>query len=141
MMLILAQTPLYLLFPITKDMMKRVAIMVVSAFLIHISMAFLLIRSFTHLALFFSSQGYADLTAAQLYALLQSLLHSFDFLNPYKGSKHPCYLLTTKQLQSEIFENNSTSFNFFMTDSHIKSIVDSEVYRLQGQKSPYKSAF
>lgn len=89
----------------------------------------------------FSSQGYADLTAAQLYALLQSLLHSFDFLNPYKGSKHPCYLLTTKQLQSEIFENNSTSFNFFMTDSHIKSIVDSEVYRLQGQKSPYKSAF
>lgn len=90
----------------------------------------------------FSSQGYADLTAAQLYALLQSLLHSFDSLKLYKNSKY-CEKnpLTTKQLQSEIFENKYTSFNLFITDNHIKSIMDSEVQRLQAQKSPYKNAF
>ena len=89
----------------------------------------------------FSSQGYADLTAAQLYALLQSLRHSFDSLEAYKNSKYCEKPLTAKQLQSEIFENNSTFFYLFMTDNHIKSIVDSEVQHLQGQKSPYKAAF
>lgn len=89
----------------------------------------------------FSSQGYADLTATQLYALLQSLRHSFDSLEPYKNSKYFEKSLTVKQLQSEIFENNSTFFYLFMTDCHIKSIVDSEVQRLQGQKSPYKNVF
>lgn len=89
----------------------------------------------------FSSQGYADLTAAQLYALLQSLRHSFDSLEAYKNSKYCEKPLTVKQLQSEIFENNSTFFYLFMTDNHIKSIVDSEVQHLQGQKSPYKNVF
>lgn len=89
----------------------------------------------------FSSQGYADLTAAQLYALLQSLRHSFDSLEPYKNSKYCKKPLTSKQLQFEIFENHSTFFYLFMTDDHVKSIVDSEVQRLQTQKSPYKPAF
>lgn len=89
----------------------------------------------------FSSQGYADLTAVQLYALLQSLRHSFDSLEHYKNSKYYEKPLTVAQLQSEIFENHSTVFYLFMTDDHIKSIVDSEVQRLQAQKSPYKPAF
>lgn len=89
----------------------------------------------------FSSQGYADLTAVQLYALLQSLRHSFDSLEPYKNSKYCEKPLTVAQLQSEIFEKHSTVFYLFMTDDHIKSIVDSEVQRLQAQKSPYKPAF
>lgn len=102
----------------------------------------------------FSSWGYTNLTNIQLYALLQSICHDFDSLALYDfdsihlfdGDRgYPKHPLSIQQFQADIFDiehkNNAEIFYVYLTDKHIVSIVDSEIRQLQGQKSPYKTAF
>lgn len=86
----------------------------------------------------FSSHGYADLTAEQLYALAKVLARNFDcfIICDYLHKS-----LADAKLQSEIFERHSFDVYLYLSDRYVNSIIDSEVQRLQAQQSPYKNAF
>lgn len=86
----------------------------------------------------FSSHGYADLTAEQLYALAKVLTRNFDCFIICDYLHEP---LADTKLQSEIFEHHFFNVYLYLSDRYVNSIIDSEVQRLQAQQSPYKNAF
>lgn len=83
-----------------------------------------------------AEHGYADLTAAQLYALVRILLQDYDSIFRYDVGIAP-----GQTIEWNIFDAQIQVVDLVLTDQYIKKIVDSEVRVLQAKKSPYKNAF
>ena len=90
-----------------------------------------------HPAFIYSSQGYADLTNDQLYALIKTIQRDFECLRLGVDTDYELKEIIKKQKNSY----GSNPIRFHLTESCVNAIKNSEIKKLKTQKSPYKSAF
>lgn len=90
-----------------------------------------------HPVFIYSSQGYSDLTNAQLYALIKTIQRDFECLRLDVDTDNKLKEIIEKQ-------KNACGFlpiEFYLTESYFNTRKNSEIKKLKAQKSPYKSAF
>lgn len=87
-----------------------------------------------HPVFIYSSQGYSNLTNVQLYALIKTIQRDFECLRLDVDTDYKLKEIIEKRCGFEPIE-------FYLTESCIDTIKNSEIKKLEAQKSPYKSAF